>query len=283
VSPKKQISADEEARYQARYEAGESIYEIASDAGRAPQTVHKILKRRGVEMRTRGGRPRGIAVHENGKVRHRELSDDERAWIVAEYQCRTAVSQIARELRTSLGTVYAVLREADVTFRGVGQQPALLTTEERREVVDRYNAGQAPTGIAGQMRRGAATIRRVLREEGIEVHSGPRVGPMSPGWKGGRVRWAGGYTAVWVGKDDPMRSMARADGYIAEHRLVMARAIARPLERHETVHHINGIRDDNRLENLQLRTGRHGKGAAFRCRDCGSHNVEAVEIADPAT
>jgi hypothetical protein len=38
----------------------------------------------------------------------------------------------------------------------------------------------------------------------------------------------------------------------AEHRLVMERAIGRQLRRSENVHHINGVRHDNRLENLEL-------------------------------
>ena len=68
------------------------------------------------------------------------------------------------------------------------------------------------------------------------------------------------------------------NNWMPEHRYVMQQHLGRVLTKDETVHHKNGDRSDNRLENLQLMTGKHGKHAAFKCLDCGSHNVAPVDL-----
>ena len=47
---------------------------------------------------------------------------------------------------------------------------------------------------------------------------------------------------------------------IPQHRLVMSEHLGRPLLDHEEVHHKNGVRTDNRLENLELWSSWHPKG-----------------------
>lgn len=51
----------------------------------------------------------------------------------------------------------------------------------------------------------------------------------------------------------PDHPAARAsDGWVMQHRRVMSDHIGRPLEEYENVHHRNGVRADNRIENLEL-------------------------------
>lgn len=104
-----------------------------------------------------------------------------------------------------------------------------------------------------------------------------RVGPNAPNWQGGRVL-VHGYVRIYVDPSDPYIEMASDKGYVYEHRIVLARALGRPLARHETVHHIDGNPLNNALSNLQLRFGKHGSGIRMQCQECGSDNVKAVPL-----
>jgi len=67
-------------------------------------------------------------------------------------------------------------------------------------------------------------------------------------WKGGKYI-ENGY--VMVKADSHPNANER--GYVAEHRLVIEKQIGRFLSSDEVVHHINRVRGDNRLENLELK------------------------------
>ncbi|MFA5307029.1 MAG: HNH endonuclease signature motif containing protein [Candidatus Babeliales bacterium] len=76
-------------------------------------------------------------------------------------------------------------------------------------------------------------IRAIKRPKGKQHHN----------WGGGCFVTSAGYVKVWT-----------EDGYRFEHHLVMEQQIKRRLTDDEVVHHINGNKSDNRIENLQLTT-----------------------------
>lgn len=80
-------------------------------------------------------------------------------------------------------------------------------------------------------------------------------GEDNPAWKGGVThrRRRGNYVSVrYVRCPDHLRSMARKDGYVMEHRLIMAEWVGRPLLRRETVHHVDHNPLNNERSNLEL-------------------------------
>ncbi|WP_234009255.1 HNH endonuclease signature motif containing protein [Deinococcus sp. NW-56] len=82
-------------------------------------------------------------------------------------------------------------------------------------------------------------------------------GEKSRNWKGGR-RIMGGYVMLRDASHP-----ASQNGYVQEHRVVMEKHLGRHLYRGETVHHKNGIKTDNRLENLELWGKSHPAGQRF--------------------
>lgn len=175
--------------------------------------------------------------------------------------------ELADKYETERITVTRTLKRNGIAIRGdQRRRPKHLGDAERADIVARYGAGERIMDIAANYGTHTQRISGVLREKG--VHLRPR------SWKGGRTISTRGYVLVMVEDGDAIGwPMASTIGYVMEHRLVMGRHLGRPLSPEETVHHINGDKLDNRLDNLELRIGPHGAGIVLVCRDCGSHNI----------
>jgi|ERR1039458_2117593 hypothetical protein len=159
--------------------------------------------------------------------------------------------------------------------------PFTYPIKTRLKVAALYTAGRSAREISVRTGVGHTTVRRICDEYHVPMRSIAE----AKARPGNTTIDNQGYVLEVVTRDDPIawpmshHSRTVYASYVLQHRLVMARSIGRPLEATETVHHINGDRSDNRIENLELRSGNHGKGHVHRCLDCGSTRVEHASIA----
>lgn len=142
------------------------------------------------------------------------------------------IHSIADKLNMSVGKVFKYIslyqiptRKDNFTFRGRKHTKATI------EKISKINKGK--------------TVPIEVRNKISIAHKG-----LSKGGIGHKKSRKDGYNYIYF----PDHPKSTKDGYIMEHILVMECNIGRWLKEDEIVHHKNHIRDDNRIENLQLMT-----------------------------
>lgn len=136
----------------------------------------------------------------------------------------------------------------------MAHQDPMQAREQRRRYREKQKIKKYGPSAAGRDMRGR--------------HGNHARGSKNARWNSGKLRTAHGYVLVRVAPTHP-----RAFGpprltrfkYAYEHDIVMERSLGRHLRKGEVVHHLNGHRDDNRPENLLVKTvSQHARGHVAR-------------------
>jgi len=136
---------------------------------------------------------------------------------------------IAKELGIAIGTVYNYLRKYEIPTR---DQKSTFTmkgrklTKEQCERISKRNRGRI---VSDETRK---RMSESTKKGGI----------------GHKKNRTDGYVYIYF----PDHPKSNSDGYIMEHDLIMECFIGRHLKENEIVHHKNKIRNDNRIENLEI-------------------------------
>ncbi len=97
---------------------------------------------------------------------------------------------------------------------------------------------------------GVGAIFKWLKKNNIpNKPRGSRKGKLHHMWKGGRYRTTQGYILIYYPKNHSRKEKGK---YVKEHVLVVEKNIGRSLNKEETVHHIDGVKNNNVNKNLYL-------------------------------
>lgn len=141
-------------------------------------------------------------------------------------------------------------------------QSAKLSADQ---VIALYEQGMTQAEVAQQLNTTPRAIEKLFKRigyKGRKPFKRNQKGEANSTWKGGKIAHSSGY--VLIRKPNHPRA---SGGYVLEHILVMEGHLGRSLvwfgnndERTEVIHHINGNKQDNRIENLEIVTpSEHGR------------------------
>lgn len=171
------------------------------------------------------------------------------------YLAGEGLTDIAKETGYDYKTIRRVLVAQGVDIRNVGGRKVPLAFNAE-DVIARNQAGESCYFIARSLGTYANKVANAIRDAGHEPIDGrTRRGSQNPIRKERRRPSKEGYVTVVLDPPDYHfcgTRTGKSSRSMLEHRLVMARKLGRALYPYENVHHRNGDRADNRLDNLEL-------------------------------
>jgi hypothetical protein len=208
----------------------------------------------------------------------------DRTWLVEQYVDRRRSSiEIAEELGCGPSLVQTRLRENGIRMRGRHSGKWKPKTCERCSV-DFIPSGPAARFCSAACRAGTAVCESCGKTFVKRQTRGPKSAKdnlyctYTCRWAAARSRddygrylnsegyvildkrWSARPASKGVNANGYVRLNLRKDGRVLEHRYVMEQNLGRELLSDETVHHKNGVKTDNRPENLELWVSKHPRG-----------------------
>ena len=164
-------------------------------------------------------------------------------------RCECGREKVVNGTALRLGNSKSCGHPKDLTGEVFGRWVVLSRAENDTWGGTRWNCqcqcGEKKTVPAGKLRSGESKSCGLCDRSGVN----------SPSWRGGRHLNSEGYVRVHA-PDHPAANHNR----VPEHRLVMEKHLGRYLTDEETIHHKNGVRDDNAIGNLELWVSKHPSG-----------------------
>lgn len=185
--------------------------------------------------------------------------EEEISKIIELYNTGLSAAKVGEIVGLSQATIHKHLKR-----RGLAR-PKRKPQEEINKIVELYNTGLSTAGVGKVVGLAPQTVRKHLLRRGV-VRSKSEAAKAAYktrehhwNWKGGRSKHNLGYVYVKVPDHlEKYHEKVTFNGYALEHIVVWEQAHGMALPDGMVIHHLNGIKDDNRLENLvAMKRGEH--------------------------
>lgn len=190
--------------------------------------------------------------------------------------------KVAKRLGISYKTFVRVLKLHNIKVKGrISSHPKL---RDKKWVYHQYfDLKKSVKTIADEIGVTRGRVHSVIHSLGYELRTNKegmrlkypegRFGERASNWKGGKKKTSSGYLMIYK----PNHPTAKITGYVMEHRLVMEQKLGRILTKDEIVHHKNGNKQDNTVENLEVLSRKEHSRTHF---DDGKEVVRLKKILD---